>query len=148
MYYSFTTCPYLPCPFAWTPTQGPWISQFWEKSTWTSWNIPCIYFFYQIYIWKWRRRFFLSFKYISIFTLLCIILHNKDWKVGKMPIWAISFKTCSLYVHYMFILVPSNGLNLLFRDHNFHNLSRGLHGHHAWNLFPQHEGEDEMIFEN
>lgn len=48
----------------------------------------------------------------------------------------------------MFILVPSNGLNLLFRDHNFHNLSRGLHGHHAWNLFPQHEGEEEMIFEN
>lgn len=141
MYYSVTTCPYLPCPFAWTPTQGPWISKFWEKSTWTSWTIPCIYFFIK-YIWKWKRRFFLSFKHISMFTLLCKILHNKDWKVSLFE------PSPSKRVHYMFILVPSNGLNLLFRDHNFHNLSRGLHGHHAWNLFPQHEGEDEMIFEN
>lgn len=122
MYYSYTTCPYLPCPWAWTPTQGPWISQFWEKSTWKSWTIPCIYFFIK-YVWKWRRRFFLSFKHISIFTLLCKILHNKDWEAGKCLFEPSTF------------LVPSYGMNLWSRDHKFHNWSRGLHGHHAWNLF-------------
>lgn len=98
MYYSSTTCPYLPCPWAWTPTQGLWISQFWEKSTWTSWTISCIYFFIK-YIYGSGEEEFLKFKHISIFTLFCKILHNKDWEAGKMPIWAISFKTFSLYVH-------------------------------------------------
>lgn len=141
-------CHYMPCPWAWTPTQGPWISQFWEKSTWTSWNIPCIYFFYQIYM-EVEKKIFLSFKHISIFTLLCKILHNKDWEAGKMLIWSISFNTFSLHVHIgpflwpvywslpmASILVPSYGLNLWSSDHNFHNLSRGLYGHHACNFFP------------
>lgn len=38
--------------------------------------------FYQIYM-EVEKKIFLSFKHISIFTLLCTMLHNKDWEAGK-----------------------------------------------------------------
>lgn len=41
--------------------------------------------FYQIYM-EVEKKIFLSFKHIPILTLLCKILHNKDWEAGKMLI--------------------------------------------------------------
>lgn len=94
MHYSVTTCPAL------GPEPRPRDHEFpnFGRSLHGHHDHTMHLLFYQIYM-EVEKKIFLSFKHISIFTLLCKILHNKDWEAGKMLIWAIFFNTFSLHVH-------------------------------------------------
>lgn len=76
--------------------------------------IPCVYFFFKCIL-KQRRRFF---KVLNTFRYLHYYVKYYTIRIGKQA-KCLFEPSPSKHVHYMFILVPSNGLNLLFRDHNF-----------------------------
>lgn len=131
MYYSFITCPYLPCLWAWTPTQGPWISQFWEKSTWTSWPHHAFNFLSNIYG-SGEEDFF---KVLNTFRYLHYYVKYYTIRIGKQANAYLSHLLLGPFLWpESMTTIEVEGFMVIMHGIFFPNMNDG--------------GEEEMIFEN